>query len=255
MRTDTEELIARIVADARPVRRLAAPWTRAALWLLLSLPFVAAVVLWHGSLPGLARLAADPRFLVEMAATALTAALAAAAAFAAVVPGAKRGWLLAPLVPLAVWLGAVGQGCVADWRELGPAGLALRIDWGCFVPMVAVGLVPAAAMVAMLRHGAPVAPRLALALSGVAVAALANLGLQLFHVADVSLMVLVWHLGAVALLSAVAALSAPHLLRWPASTQFGTSRALTRPEQRCGRRDGDGGEIAPRNCGRPAASE
>lgn len=210
----TEDLIASLAAEAAPVRPLAGPAVRAARWLLISLPLVAVVVAAHGSLPGLDRLAADPRFVVETVATALTAVLAAIAAFAAVVPGTSRVWLAAPLLPLAVWLAAVGQGCVDDWNTMGASALAIRIDWDCFLPMVAVGVAPAVVLVLMLRSGAPVRPRLALALGGLAVGAVANLGLQSFHIADISLMVLIWHLGAVGVLALVSAWAGPVVLPW-----------------------------------------
>jgi hypothetical protein len=46
------------------------------------------------------------------------------------------------------------------------------------------------------------------------VAALGNLGLCIFHEGDVTIMMLVWHLGAVALLLAAATFFGPRLLMW-----------------------------------------
>jgi hypothetical protein len=66
----------------------------------------------------------------------------------------------------------------------------------------------------MLRRGAPMMPHLTLALAALAVAAIVNLGLLLFHFGDVSIMVLVWHVGVVIAVSAVASLAGPMLLRW-----------------------------------------
>lgn len=212
MRTD--ELIDRLAEAAVPAAPLAAPARRAALWFLAALPFVAAVVLAHGSLPGIERLGSEPRFLVEQLAAFATAILAAIGAFASTVPGASRRWLWLPLVPLAVWLASVGRGCLDDWIRLGPDGLRVVVDTGCWLPMAMVGFVPAVLMVVMLRRGAPLRPHLSLALGGLAVAAVANAGLQLFHLADVSIMVLVWHLGTVAVFSAVASLAGPRLLPW-----------------------------------------
>ena len=68
--------------------------------------------------------------------------------------------------------------------------------------MILVGAAPTAMMVTMLRRGAALRPRLTLALAGLAVGGLANVAMQMFHQSEISLMVLVWHLGAVAMLTA-----------------------------------------------------
>src|SRR5262249_29642885 len=52
-------------------------------------------------------------------------------------------------------------------------------------------------------------PRSTLMLAALSVAALGNLGLQAFHLHDASIMVLTWHLGGVALLSALGGLLGP----------------------------------------------
>lgn len=210
----TAALIDRLSRDAAPVRRLPGPAARAALWLLVSLPFVAGVIVAHGTLPGLDRMMDEPRFLLEQFGAAITAVLAAVGAFASTVPGAGRRWLWLPLIPLAVWLASVGGGCLEDWLALGEEGLRLRIDWDCFLPMALLGTLPGAAIVLMLQRGAPLRPRLTLALGGLAVAALANVALQMFHLGDLSLMVLVWHLGSMVAFSLLASLLGPLLLRW-----------------------------------------
>jgi hypothetical protein len=51
-------------------------------------------------------------------------------------------------------------------------------------------------------------------LGAVSVAALGNLGLQLFHFRDASIMVLTWHLGSVGLLSVLALLTGRQVLGW-----------------------------------------
>jgi hypothetical protein len=77
-----------------------------------------------------------------------------------------------------------------------------------------IGIVPAAAIVFMLRKGATVNPRLTLALAALAVASVANFGLQFAHARDASIMVLVWHLGAVAVLSTLGGWLGRHVLPW-----------------------------------------
>jgi hypothetical protein len=212
---ETDRLIHRLAADATPVRPLAGPWTRTGLWLAVAIPYVALVVILMSPRPDLAMQLADPRFQVEQVAAFLTAILAAVAAFGCTIPGRSRAICLLPMAPLAIWLGSLGYGCLQDWQALGPEGLRLRIDWDCLPAAALVGIVPAVAMVVMLRRGAPLSPRVTLALGALAVGALAQAGMQIYHVGDISLMVLVWHLGSVAVLAAVAGWIGRRVLRWP----------------------------------------
>ena len=199
---ETNELITRLTADLKPVRPLRPPWARAGLWLVLALSCVAALV-WGTLNVDAALVTSDARFMVEEAATLATALTAAYAAFASAVPGFDRRLLLLPLVPLAGWLASIGQGCLQDWIQLGTDGLAIRPDWDCLLLATMIGVVPAAAIIAMLRAAPPLRPRATLALAALAVAALANFGLQFAHVHDASIMVLTWHLGGAAVFSAL----------------------------------------------------
>src|SRR5438034_1112309 len=83
----------------------------------------------------------------------------------------------------------------------------LPAPWASLPPAILIGIVPSIAIVIMLRRGAPLLPRISIALGALAVAALANLGLRLFHVGDASVMVLFWHLGGAAMLAGLAALA------------------------------------------------
>jgi hypothetical protein len=203
----TEDLIDRLAAEAAPVRPLPPPWRRVGRWFAVAAPAVAAVVVVMSPRPDLGAKLADGRYLLEQGAAVATAVLAAFAAFSAVVPGRSRRLALPALAPLAVWLGSLGQGCLAG-------GVALRPDWVCIPAIAMTGAVPAAAMAAMLRRGAPLLPRTTLALGALAAAALANAGLRLFHPEDASLMVLVWQLGTVALLTALGGGLGRRLLHW-----------------------------------------
>ena len=146
--------------------------------------------------------------------TLTTALTAAVAAFASTRPGGNRNWYWLPLVPLSAWLFTVGQACIDEWRLLGPAALSLRLDSGCLLPMILVGIVPTAAMIYMLRRGAPLSPRLSLALGMLATAALVNFGLRLFHLGDITFMVLVWHFGMLVVVTIFATIIAPSFLAW-----------------------------------------
>jgi len=213
---ETNALIENLSTEVRPVARLGAPRRRLGLWLLVALPYAALLLYLYRdhAAPGLAETMSSPRYLIEQAAAFLTAITAAYAAFVSLVPGSDKRILWLPLMPLALWLASIGAGCVQDWLRLGPAALSLRLDTGCLVPMLLVGVVPAGAMIAMLRRGAPLMPRLSFVLGGLAVAGLVNFVLQLFHAGDLTVMILVWHIGLLLVVVLVAGWLGPRLLRW-----------------------------------------
>jgi hypothetical protein len=211
---DTDSLIEALSDQAAPVRRLPPPWLRTLAWLVPGFVVMAIVVVAVKGVFDPRMVLADPRMVVEEAATLATAITAALCAFQSTVPGAGRRWFWVPAATLAVWLASVGAGCVGDYVRLGAEGLALRFDGGCMLPAVLIGIVPSVAIVAMLQRGAPLVPRLTLAFAGLAVAALANFGLVLFHAGDVSIMVITWHFGFVVALSALAGWLGPIVLGW-----------------------------------------
>jgi hypothetical protein len=214
MMRDTEELIRRLAEDIEPVRPLRSPWIRTGVWLVLALPYVALIVLLMSPRGDLPSKMSDVRFVIEQVAALATGITAAMAAFATGVPGHSRRLLVLPLLPLALWLGSLGQGCVQDWSRLGPQGLSLRPDWLCLPAIVLVGSVPALVMAVMLRRGAPLTPHVTMALGGLAAAGLGNFGLRLFHPQDASVMVLFWQVGAVFLVAALAGWGGGYWLNW-----------------------------------------
>lgn len=214
-RQDTDDLIRRLAANAPVVRSLADPWRRTAVWLASALGVVLILVLLSPR-PDLASQVTNPRFLAETLTALMTGIAAAIAALTTVVPGRRRKATLMALVPLAAWLGVIGQGCVHDWTQLGPRGRLLHTDWGCFPAILITGALPTVVMAMMLRRGAPLTPTLSMALGGLAAAAIADFGLR-FHHHEAGVMVLVWHLGAVSLLTALAGRAGRHVLRWPSS--------------------------------------
>jgi hypothetical protein len=150
---------------------------------------------------------------------------AAVAAFAIIVPGYNRKLLVLLLIPLAGWLGTVGEGCIQSFVTLGPRSLSLEHDLACFPFILALGTVPAILMALMLRHGAPLTPHLTAALGGLAAAGLANFSLRLFHPEDVTVMLLFWHVGGVLLITALAGATGRHLLNWPATIRASRNSA------------------------------
>jgi len=212
---ETNTLIDQLAMRAAPVSRLLSPWRRTALWLALSLLYVGVVAWLHlltTGLPG----PIGFRLALEQAAILATAVTAAMAAFSSIVPGRDRRVALLPLLPLAIWLATLGQGCLSDWQASGAAGLGLRPDWDCAPAAILLGILPTVAMLAMLRRGAPLVPATSMTLGALAVAAIVNLGLRLFHVGDLSIQILVWHLFGAALLAIVASRLGRHALSWRA---------------------------------------
>jgi len=215
---DTDHLIQKLADASTSVSRLPPPSRRVATWLMLSIPYLALVVVVMSPRVDLATKVSDARFVIEQFATLMTGVTAALAAFASTVPGLDRRLLLLPLAPLAVWLGSLGSGCVEAWLQFGSDGLSLRPDWFCFPAIVLVGLIPAIAMAFMLRRGAPLLPHLTTALGGLAAGGLGNFGLRLFHAQDASIMVLVWQMGTVIVLTCMAAWAGRFLLNWRSLT-------------------------------------
>ncbi|MEF2548472.1 DUF1109 domain-containing protein [Aurantimonas sp. E1-2-R+4] len=195
----TDALIDRLARDAGPVRPLPPAWRRCLGWLAMAVGFAAVIVLLMSPRPDLAEQLRETRFWVEQLAALATAILAAHAALALSVPGTSRRVALSPLLPAALWLGSQGVGCLSALT--GRSGVSITGEPECLVFIALTGSLPAVALVAMLRRGFPVRPRLNLALAVLAAAALGNLGLRLFHPQDAALMVLIWQSGSVALLS------------------------------------------------------
>ncbi|TAN50650.1 MAG: DUF1109 domain-containing protein [Rhodospirillales bacterium] len=210
MRTD--DLIAELTTGLQPVRPIEPPGKRLLIWLAMAVPYLAVIVAVDGLSQELVQRLAEPRFLLEQGAALATALLAAHAALSLSIPGRPAWPSLLPLLSLSVWLGSLGNGCWQAWMQSG-GGLALENDWGC-IPSIALGsLVPAAALVFMLRRGLVFAPKLTLLMASLASAGLAELALRLHHPVDSSPVVLVWHGGIVFALALLGRTLGPWLLK------------------------------------------
>lgn len=215
MTVDSEVAIQRLVEDLQPVSRLAAPFQRCCIWLAAVMPYVVGLVMLFSVRPDLAAKFADARFAVEQAAALATTLLAAWAAFSMTIPGYDQRRVVIALVPLAVWVGVLFEGCLEDLIRLGWSGMTFEADWICFPMIALVGAWPAFLMVIMLRRGAPLAPYRTVAMGALAAAGLGDVALRLFHAQDVSITVLFWQLGSAMTLTWLAANAGPLILRWP----------------------------------------
>jgi len=196
------------------VRPLPPPWLRTLVWIGLSAPGLAIVIVIMSPRNDLPARLAEWQFLIELSAALATGVTAAMAAFLSVIPGTGRKALLLPLLPLAIWLGSLGHGCLADWFRLGPDGLTVTPSWRCFTETVMISALPAFVLAVMLRRGAPLTPVTTAALGALGAAGIGNFGLRFFHPQDASIMILVWQLGSVFLLTALAGLCGRYLFNW-----------------------------------------
>jgi hypothetical protein len=211
---ETERLIERLAAELRPVRPLRPPLVRAGLWLAFALVVVAAIVWSHGLRPDLLERFARPDVRLEWFASLLTGVLAAVATFYLSLPDRSARWALLPLPGLALWLATLGYGCLLDWFAYGPDGLVPGVSFACFQSIVATSIPLGLGLLLMVRHAGPVRPTLTTTTGALAVAALAASGLSLYHHVDAAIMVLIWHVGTIAIVVAVGHFTGPRLLRW-----------------------------------------
>ena len=211
---ETDHLVHQLARGAGRATRLRPPLVRTLTWLFIALPYVVMVVLVMRLRPDLSGKLSDVSYIIEQLAALTTAVTAGFAAFASTIPGYDRRTVLLPLVPFLVWVGSLGAGCLRSWIVMGPDGLSLHPDWLCFPAIVIVGLVPAIALVIMLRRGAPLAPHVTSALAGLAAAGLGDFGLRFFHPQDASVMVLTWQMGTVLLLMLLASQCGRLLFNW-----------------------------------------
>lgn len=221
---ETEDLIRAIVAEARPVRRLASPFLRAAAWLCFAVIMVTVVALAFGFRDDLAAKLGDPVFASELVAVTLTAVTAAVAAFCLSLPDRSRLWLLLPVPPLLAWLSTVGYGCLTNWIPLGPGGPAAGISPRCFATAVLISVPLAAILLRMLRHAAPTRPLETAVAGALAIAALTTGGLRFFHDLDPTIVVLGWTLGTTLVFTMLGGLVGRRLFSWLWRRQLSPAR-------------------------------
>jgi len=210
MTRNTDKLIHALSDNLQPVRSIRRPWMRTALWLAILFPYIAILLVVMAPRHNLSTRIWDPRFQIELAFAFATGIASVLAAFASVIPGPRRRLWVWPLIPLAGWLATIGEGCV----RAGVAGITFDHDLTCFPFILVFGTVPAIVLWLMLRKGAPMTPRMTVALGALGAAGLGNFCVRLGHPEDVSLMLLVWHVGGVFLLTAITSFAGRTLLSW-----------------------------------------
>jgi len=192
-----QALIDSLAGKLRPVRRLAPPWLRTALWCAAVLALGAAALTVFTPKVGLHLLMRTPDMALGAAGAALTCVLAAAAAFITSVPGRSGWWAALPLPALALWLSASTAGCLrlAPAAGMVPELPGHAMDCLLFIVVAAVPL--ASLLMWLILRACPLRPALTAALAGLASAAAAAVILIPLHPFDATATDLLAHLAAV----------------------------------------------------------
>jgi len=215
--TKTPDLIDALVQDATPVRRLRPPLVRAGLWLAFAAIVLGLIAIAHGLRPDFSDCMRQPLFVVGMLGALATGISAAVASFQLSLPDSSRLWIILPLPALALWVVTIGYGCLTDWVSIGPDSVRLGEAIRCFATLLMTSVPLSIAMLAMLRYTALLRPLEVSVLGGLAVAAVTAFALSLLHDLDATVMILIWNLGAAALIASLGSLFGRSMLTWMAS--------------------------------------
>src|SRR5258708_4353146 len=197
-----ELLIRDLATDLTPVRRLRPPSVRTFLGLML-VRATAVVLAMSADLSALGhRLAAAPDLWLAVTGSALTAILAAFAAFQLSLPDARRAWALLPLPATLLWIVASGFGCLRVWFVPATHAADLSEARDCLIFIIGLSVPLSALLIIMLRRGCPLQPGLTAATAGFAAAAAAATLLNFFHPFDAAATDLAVHVFAVSLVIA-----------------------------------------------------
>jgi hypothetical protein len=193
MAETTDKLIARLAAEAAPVRRLSPPSWRATGWLLGVAVVAGLAIFWLSDLDEFSARIQDRKLVIEMLAALATGIAAVIAAFHLSLPDRSPWWALLPVPPLAFWIAGSGYSCYSDWIVRGAAGWEWGDSANCLRFIVASSVPLGGSLLLMLRRAQPLSPVRVAALGGLGAAAIAAVLLQFFHPFDITLMDLAVH--------------------------------------------------------------
>ncbi|MEQ1497951.1 MAG: DUF1109 domain-containing protein [Novosphingobium sp.] len=214
MARNSEDFIAGLVADLRPVQPLRQSSGMGLAVLALGCG-VAGTLLVFGPR---ADLAAGRPDALALLGSGLFLVLALASAWAAVdmarpyVGGRREGWGWTALMAATLPLGALIIIAAAWWRG-SPSGLALD-GANCLEFGLIWGLFTAAALTLWLRRGAPSLPRRAGLLTGVAAGSAGTFAISLFCPHNELIHIGIWHGLTVVLAGLLGRLIVPRLIAW-----------------------------------------
>jgi hypothetical protein len=198
-----ERLIHGLAADLEPVGRLQRPALRAAMWLAVVAVIAAGLAVFANVNAMWLRLVASPDLWLAVIGSALTAILAAVAAFELSLPDRSRLWAVLPLPAAILWIAASGLGCLRTWIAPQTHVAAISEARDCLIFIVVLSVPLSALLFLMLRRAYPLYLGLTAAVGGLAVAAAAATLLNFFHPYDAAATDLVVHAVAVAMVIAL----------------------------------------------------
>jgi hypothetical protein len=196
----TDELIATLAADAKPVKRLAPPGRRATVWLAVILGLGALAVASLADIGGFVARNDSVHAALAWCGSLTTGVAAVVAAAHLSLPDRPRRWALFPLPFLLLWLGASGAGC------LGLPAASLGASDHCFGFILVTGGAFSAFLFWRLRRARPLDGGLTATVAALGAAGLSAALLAFFHSFTVTWLDLGAHLAAVGLILAAGAL-------------------------------------------------
>jgi hypothetical protein len=194
-----EQLVQALSADLTPVDRLAPPSLRVLLWLAMVGAVALALTMVSDVGAMIQRLVAAPDLWLAAMGSALTAVLAAAAAFQLALPDRKAAWALLPLPAVSLWIGASGMGCLRPWSIADAYPMPPDGTEHCLIFILGLSLPLSLLLIVMMRRGFSLRPNLTAIIGGLACASAAATLLNFIHPYDAAATDLTVHAFAVAI--------------------------------------------------------
>jgi len=212
---NTQTLIDQLSSNAMPVKPLASPIKRTAVWCVAAVIILGLIVGSYGVRPAFFADFHQPVKAIGWIASILAGLLAAFAVFQISIPGRSTAWTWLPTPFVLLWFGSLCLGCLSDFSRTGMEAFAFEAgSWECARAITAMSLPLGFVMLMLVRHAGVIRPALTAYLAALSTAALSSAGVSLFHNGESTFMVLVWHLGAVFFLSIVCWISGRQLFGW-----------------------------------------
>jgi len=207
----TDDLIADLASRLTPVQPLQPPHVRMLSWGVVALASIAGGVVALGLRPDVVVRLSQPDFAWTLIIAVAASVVASMAALVLAVPGAEGAVALRRLavVIVTVWLVGILVAVIRDG-----SGLINDPHWPvCFLRVVAVALIPAIALVVMIRRAAPLYPAWTAVLLAVAATAAGTLATQLACPIDGASHALTGHFAPVPVFGLLAAAFSHQLFR------------------------------------------
>ncbi|HET9396525.1 MAG TPA: NrsF family protein [Nitrospiraceae bacterium] len=214
----TDELIARLVRDHRPVKRSSQPRILFAEWSAICLLFLAVGVLLIGARNDLAAMWRQSAFIVHTLIVFSVTVLAAAAAFKASIPDREQRFAVASLaVALAAWLAWLVAASVTASEPHAGSG------WRCLRNIVVLAAPLGVLMYYMIGRAAPLRTGTAGWLATLSAASAADLATRFICRNDHAFHSLIWHFIPVLVLGCTGVILGRVVFRWEAADRTARS--------------------------------